>query len=183
MLRITTGKAKNKRLKAPNIPNFRAVQEVAKSSIFSILEDKVINAECLDLFAGSGNLGLEALSRGALTCTFVDEHPEAIEVIQQNAANLGFSDLCEFHRKDVVKFAANIDQKYDLIFVDPFYNDTSHKFLVKNLAEIIKNDGRIIFLYGSELKLDTIIKDTNLVVLTTRRFGKSHFSVLGERVR
>ena len=61
-LRITTGSAKNKKLVAPELPGFRAVQEIAKSSMFSIIGDQVEGAVCLDLFAGSGNLGIEALA-------------------------------------------------------------------------------------------------------------------------
>jgi len=81
-IRIITGTAKNRKLKAPNIEDFRAVQEIAKSSLFSILGEKIKNAVCLDLFSGSGNLGIEALSRGAKRCDFVDENPKCASVIR-----------------------------------------------------------------------------------------------------
>ena len=178
MLRITTGLAKNIKLKTPSIPDFKAVQEVAKSSIFSIIGDKVINACCLDLYAGSGNLGLEAISRGAAYCDFVDKHPEAKKAILENISKCKFENKTEFLFKDSVKYVANTMKKYDLIFVDPFYERMSHIFLLKNLYEILALKGLIIFFHGENLILEDMIKDTALKIVDSRRFGKSYFSLL-----
>jgi 16S rRNA (guanine966-N2)-methyltransferase len=177
-LRITTGKAKNKKLKAPKIRNFRAVQEVAKQSLFSTLGEKVVDAVCLDLFAGSGNLGIEALSRGATWCDFVDEHKAAVNVIRENLKNCALEDNATDYREDAVKYAANTDKKYDLIFVDPFYEDTSHVFLMKNLEEILNEKGIIAFFHGKNLNMEKLTLDTNLEIIDERRFGNSYFTVL-----
>lgn len=178
-LRISSGTAKNKRLKTPTIENFRAVQEVAKGAIFAILgQESLENAQVLDLFAGSGNLGLEALSRGAEFCDFVDEHPESIQAINDNLFNCGFLEKATTHRKEAAKFAANTENKYDIIFLDPFYKDVNHIFLFKQLQEILKHKGKVVYLYGPEADLEKLIKDTDLTVVTTRRFGGSFFSVL-----
>ena len=160
------------------MPEFRAVQEVAKQAIFSILGDKVIGAQCADLFAGSGNLGLEALSRGAGWCDFVESDYEATEVIEKNIANCGFTTQSEIYRRESGKFAANIEKTYDLVFMDPFYRDTAHKHLMKMVCEILNPNGLAIILYGDELNLDTILQDTDFEVVTTRKFGVSRFSVL-----
>ena len=178
MLRITSGIVKNKKLNTPNIEGFRAVQEVAKLAIFAILGEKVADAECLDLFAGSGNLGLEALSRGASWCDFVDENYEARKTLFENIKKCGFEDKSEVHLMEAVKYVGNTSKKYDVIFVDPFYKDTSHKFLVKNLAEIIKSDGVIFFLHGNELDMTLLTQSTPLQILSQRRYGKSSLSVL-----
>lgn len=181
-LRISSGTAKNKKLKLPNIENFRAVQEIAKQAIFSIIADKINNARCLDLFAGSGNMGIEALSRGAEWCDFVDSHYEAITTIEQNLFNCGFSDKAAIHQKDAAKFAAaavsSTNDKYDLIFMDPFYEDTAQVYLLKQVDKVLTDNGLAFMLYGSKLNIATIIKDTNLEVVTTRRFGATHFSEL-----
>lgn len=180
MIRIITGTAKNKRLITPKIKNFHAVQEIVKGAVFSIIANKVSGAVCLDLFAGSGNLGLEALSRGAQWCDFVDENKEAKNTILQNIKSCGFSTNSKFHFKDAVKYVANTDKKYDLVFVDPFYDQTSHVFLMENLEEIIKKDGLIIFFHGDNLKVEDIIKKTDLKVFDERKFGQSIFSILGK---
>ena len=178
MIRITTGTAKNTKLNTPSITNYRAVQEVAKNSLFSIIGEAIKDSQCLDLYAGSGNLGLEALSRGASWCDFVDEHREAKNVILENINKCGFIQNAEFHLKDSVKFASNTEKSYDHIFVDPFYDNTSHIFLMKNLEEILNPQGNIIFFHAENLSMERLIKDTNLQEVDKRRFGKSYFTLL-----
>lgn len=177
-IRITTGSAKNKRLKAPAIEGFRAIQEVAKSSVFSILGKKVLGAMCLDLFAGSGNMGLEALSRGAEWCDFVDSNYFSCEVIRENIVNCGFIEKAEVIRKEAAKYVVNTEKTYDIIFLDPFYNDINHKFLVSNLENILNKDGIIIFFHGENLDLKTLIQGAGLNTMEERKFGKSFFTIL-----
>jgi 16S rRNA (guanine(966)-N(2))-methyltransferase RsmD len=177
-IRITTGTAKNKKIKAPEIPDFRAVQEVAKSSLFSILGDKVIGAYCLDMFAGSGNLGIEALSRGAKSCDFVDESYEAIKTINENLLYCGLENKGEVMKSNSVKYAANTEKKYNIIFVDPFYHDIAHVFLMKNLEEILEKNGVICFFHGKELDMRSLIKDTGLQLMDQRKYGKSFLSLI-----
>lgn len=177
-IRITTGIAKNKRLKAPAIEGFRAVQEVAKSSVFSILGEKVLGAMCLDLFSGSGNMGLEALSRGAEWCDFVDDNYFSCEVIKENIINCGFLEKAEVTRKEAAKYVVNTEKTYDIIFLDPFYQDIAHKFLVSNLENILNKDGVIIFFHGENLDLKTLVEGSGLNIMEERKFGKSFFTML-----
>lgn len=178
MLRVTTGTAKNKKLVAPEIEGFRAVQEIAKLAVFSIIGEQVENAECLDLYAGSGNLGIEALSRGAEWCDFVEMTTEGYEAIEKNLNNCGFLEKAMVSRKDAVKFVSTVEKQYDLIFADPFYNTTNHVFLMKNLDKILKNEGILAFFHGDNLEFDRLIKDTNLFVVTERKFGNSFLKIL-----
>ncbi len=178
--RITTGTAKNKKLLVPEIEGIRVVQDVAKLALFSILGEEFIqNAHCLDLYAGSGSLGIEALSRGAEWCDFVDNDRLAIEVITKNLKNCGFTEKSTVIRQDAIKFAANTENSYKLIFVDPFYTELAHKFLLKNLAEILEPEGVIAFSHGENLNIQTQIAGTDLHVITHRKFGKSHLTFLG----
>jgi len=177
-IRITTGTAKNRRLTAPNIEGFRAVQEVAKSSLFSILGDKVQGATCLDLYAGSGNLGIEALSRGAEWCDFVDENYESIGAIKENLGKCGFAEKAQVSRKDAVKFVVSSSRNYDIIFIDPFYQKTTHKHLILNLEKILNKTGVIVFFHGDNLNLQDLILDTALKIVDERKFGKSFFTLL-----
>ena len=156
------------------------MQEVAKQAVFSILGEKIENTMCLDLFAGSGNIGLEALSRGAKHCDFVDEDTQATRTIEENIKKCGFEEQSEVFRSNAVKFVANTIEKYNIIFLDPFYDDTSHVFLMKNIEEILDENGTVIFFHGEKLDINKIIKDTELKTVDHRRFGKSYFSILNK---
>ena len=181
MLRISGGTAKNKKLKVPDIEGIRPVQEIVKLAIFSIIGDGIMDSACLDLYAGSGNLGLEALSRGAKWCDFVDEQWTAKKIITDNIHNCGFEDKSEVHLSDAVKYVANTSNRYDIVFVDPFYETSSHKFLVKNLDETLIEGGYIFFLHGEKLNIQKLIEETNLVLESQRKYGKSRVSVLRHR--
>jgi len=177
-IRIITGTAKNRRLKAPDVEGFRAVQEISKSSLFSILGDKVQNAVCLDLYAGSGNLGIEALSRGAKWCDFVDSNYNSIKAVEENLVKCGFIEKSEVSRKEAVKFVVNSPRNYDIIFIDPFYQEITHKHLLLNLGNILNKGGIVVFFHGDTLNLQDLITDTNLKIVDERKFGKSFFTLL-----
>jgi len=177
-LRVTTGTAKNKRLKCPKIPGFRAVQEIAKSAIFAILGERVLGSRCLDLFSGSGNMGIEALSRGAEWCDFVDENSKAIQVIEKNLQNTGLTEKSEAHRDGAIKFVANCPDFYDIVFVDPFYDDVNHKFLLEQLQEALSKNGIVVFLHGDALNMENLIKKTNFKIVESRKYGKSYVDFL-----
>jgi 16S rRNA (guanine966-N2)-methyltransferase len=88
----------------------------------SILGDSLIDARVLDLFAGSGALGLEALSRGAESATFVELNPPSLKALEQNIAALGVQDAVTVHRGDAVRFAGKLPERaYDVVLADPPY--------------------------------------------------------------
>lgn len=177
-LRITSGSVKNKRLKAPNIEGYKGIQEKAKLAAFSILADKVTGAVVLDLFAGSGNMGLEALSRGAKWCDFVDVQKNSVRTIEENVKNCGFESISEVSGTGSVKFASNTMKKYNIVFMDPFYEDTAHTFLFKNLEEILEPNGTIMYFHGLDPNFDRLLGDTKIGIVDTRRFGKSFLTTL-----
>jgi len=179
MLRITSGSAKGKKLDTPDIPGYRAVQDKAKLAIFSILGRKILGAKCLDLYAGSGNLGIEALSRGGRYCDFVDESKRAEDVILKNLKDLNFLERSEVYRQDVIKFAADAFSKYDIIFVDPFYEDKHFRHLFQLLEEIINEGGVIVFSHGEDTDIDDALSKTqNLVVHDSKRYGSAHITII-----
>jgi 16S rRNA (guanine966-N2)-methyltransferase len=178
MIRVSSGTARHLKLKTPDTPEFRAVQEVAKQAVFNIIGKDIINKICLDLFAGSGNIGIEALSRGAKYCDFVDKDKRATRVIEENLEKTGFSDRGEVIRSDSIKYVANTPEKYDFVFSDPYYNDTSHIFLFKNMQEVLQEHGLIIFFHGGKLDLEKTIENTRLHIIDSRKFGRSFFSIV-----
>lgn len=123
MMRIITGSAKGKRLATLDGENTRPTSERIKGAIFSSIQFDIENRAVLDLFAGSGQLGLEALSRGAKSAMFVDSAREAIDVVKANAKNTGFFDDCRFLASDYRNYIrkAGGRESFDLVFIDPPY--------------------------------------------------------------
>lgn len=118
-MRIIAGKAGRIAIKVPSAVA-RPTTDFVRQAVFSILSERVEDAKVLDLFAGSGALGLEALSRGAASCTFVDEHRQAVKIIGENLAKARL-DGGHAVNAEVASFLKRDAGKYDLIFADPPY--------------------------------------------------------------
>jgi 16S rRNA (guanine966-N2)-methyltransferase len=122
LLRIIAGEFKGRRLKTPAGRTVRPTGDRVKEAWFSILQQSIPDARVLDLFAGSGALGLEALSRGATAVDFVEKHAASLAAIKANAAALEVEDRVTIHRMDAVRFAERLQPaQYDLAFADPPY--------------------------------------------------------------
>jgi 16S rRNA (guanine966-N2)-methyltransferase len=118
-MRIIAGKAGRTAIKVPSAVA-RPTTDYVRQAIFSILGERVVDARVLDLFAGSGALGLEALSRGARSCTFVDEHRQAVVVVTENLKKARLDGGIAI-KSDVAGFLKRDAATYDLIFADPPY--------------------------------------------------------------
>lgn len=191
MIRITSGTAKNKKIELPNVEGIRVVQDKVRQAIFSIIGEDIDGAVCLDLYSGSGVMGIEALSREAAYCDFVDKEYNAIGTIKQNLANCGFENkLVEdeekpyilerfnLHHMEAAKFAAKTPEKYDIIFADPFYNDTKLKHLFEGIEKILNPNGLVILLHGDILDISDTLKNTSLVEVDTRKYGATILSII-----
>lgn len=122
-MRIITGKFKGRRLDSVPDLSIRPAMDKVKVTIFNVLQNRLDlrGARILDLFAGSGSLGFESLSRGAEHVLFVDENSRSLDVIEKNAALLGVLDECTMSQDDAVGFIRRTDDRFDLIFADPPY--------------------------------------------------------------
>jgi 16S rRNA (guanine966-N2)-methyltransferase len=121
-VRVISGRWGGRRLQAPPGDATRPTSDRVREALFSVLGDRVDDARVLDLFAGSGALGLEALSRGAAEVTFVDSGPAALKALRANLAALGAE--AEVRRQDARRFLASASagaRQYDLVFLDPPY--------------------------------------------------------------
>jgi 16S rRNA (guanine966-N2)-methyltransferase len=121
-MRVIAGEWRGRRLQAPAGSSTRPTADRIREALFSILGDRVPGAHVLDLYAGSGALGIEALSRGAAAATFVDSDPAAIRAVRTNLAALGAE--AEVRRSDARRFlggASAAARQYDLVFLDPPY--------------------------------------------------------------
>ena len=121
-MRIITGKAKGIALKTPQGESTRPTAERVKEAVFSMLQFDIEGRTVLDLFAGSGQMGLEALSRGAFSATFVDKSKEAIKLIKENLEKTKLSNSATVFQGDYLDFIRrNNDKPYDIIIIDPPY--------------------------------------------------------------
>jgi len=180
MIRVTSGTAKGKKLILPTNQKVTAVKEVVKLAIFSILGDKIADATCLDLYAGSGNLGIEALSRGADSCDFVDETKSSIETIEKNLAICGLKDQATVLWEDSVKYLANSQSTYDAIFADPYYTELNHKHLIKLALERLNPAGLFFLLTSSANPAPELPKELESTGIQhqSRKYGKTLLTLL-----
>lgn len=145
-MRIIAGKAKGMRLKSPKGLATRPTADRVKEALFSILHGKIINAHILDLFAGTGALGLEALSRGASSAVFVEKHFAPWQALQFNIEKSGMKSQTEILRSDAMGFLRSWDKKgFDIIFLDPPYQgDLANRVLeILTQRELLKPHGII----------------------------------------
>ena len=181
-LRISAGNFKNISLQVPE--SARPVMERVKLAIFSVINDYVADAACLDLFAGSGNLGFEALSRGAASCDFVDDDYYSIKCIKENVEKIESSFkphmAVTVNKEDVLKYTANIDNTYDLIFIDPPYAQDNHKHLFKLIHEVDKVGTIIVYLSNHSNKIFETIEsiNPNLKIIDSRKYGITHVDII-----
>lgn len=120
-MRVIAGIAKGRKLKSPSGVNTRPVTDQIKEAIFNIWQFQIANSRFLDLFAGSGAMGIEALSRGAAKAILVDKSPEAVKIIRENLSNCGFSNYI-LQKADVFRVIEQLDsqhEQFDFIYVDP----------------------------------------------------------------
>jgi 16S rRNA (guanine966-N2)-methyltransferase len=119
-VRVIGGEAKGTRLVGPR-GGIRPVSDRAREGVFASLGGLVAGARCLDLYAGTGALGVEALSRGAARCVFVDSSVSAVRTIRENLSRAGFADRGLVLRAEVRRFLARPSDPFDLVFADPPY--------------------------------------------------------------
>ncbi|MBR2453825.1 MAG: 16S rRNA (guanine(966)-N(2))-methyltransferase RsmD [Clostridia bacterium] len=177
MLRIITGEAKGKKLITLEGEATRPTSERIKEAIFSSIQFDVEDRRVLDLFAGSGQLGLEALSRGAASVTFVDSEREAMETVKVNAKNVGYFDRCRYSVADFRNFIRKAEGRdvYDLVFVDPPYSMECCADAAKRLAESgIIIPGAIVVLESGTEQIDPSSL-SGFEVLKSTHYGKKTF--------
>ncbi|MBQ7485163.1 MAG: 16S rRNA (guanine(966)-N(2))-methyltransferase RsmD [Oscillospiraceae bacterium] len=120
-MRVITGTARGRRLKELDGMETRPTTDKVKESLFSIIQFDIEGRRVLDLFAGTGQLGIEALSRGAASCVFIDQRNDAVALIRENVALCGFDDRAHIRRGEALSYLQS-GEKFDLIFLDPPYD-------------------------------------------------------------
>lgn len=160
-MRVIAGSAKGHNLKTPEGLETRPTTDRIKETLFNIIAFDLPNCDFLDLFAGSGAIGIEALSRGANRAFFVDESNICADIIEQNLAHTKLEAKGEILKKDVntgIKDLVNRKLKFDIIFLDPPYKKKLSESVLKMIAEggILKKDGYVIVESATKIPLEKI---------------------------
>lgn len=154
-MRVITGIYKGRVLKTVKDPSVRPATDRVKQTLFDMLATRIEweGARVLDLFAGSGSLGIEALSRGAAHVTFVESDPDALDFIEKNLETLDCVEATETLSMDAIQFLRNIRMHYDLIFADPpyEYEETMSIPTAVFTHNILKKHGYLLIEHASKL--------------------------------
>lgn len=183
-MRVISGIARSAPLISPKGEKTRPTLDQIKETLFNILQGYVENSEFLDLFAGSGQIGIEALSRSAKSATFVENSEEAIKCIRANLTKTKLEDRARILKKDVFNAINEFEnsKQFDLIFIDPPYNTnlskeclirlSSSNIVKNNTLIIIEEDKKTDFSYvdalGFIIKKDKIYKSNRHIFLAKR---------------
>jgi len=180
-LRVIGGIAKGRKLVPVPGTGTRPIADRVKEALFDILRTDIVDASFLDLFAGTGSVGIEALSRGASDAVFVDKAHKAVVTIRKNLSMTGLADRARVYRMDAYRFLDQADQStsYDYIYVaPPQYHDLWAKTLrLLDQKPLLADDGAIIVQIHPKEFHD--IDLTNLALLRERKYGSTSLFFYG----
>ena len=168
-MRVVAGELRGRKISAPEGTTTRPTTDMAREAIFNALTslDVIVDAHVLDLFAGSGALGIEALSRGAKHCTFIERDRDALTSLQDNIKKLGLTDRTTVIRADVLIAATKVSG-IDLVMADPPYEFKNWQGLLSNITAtlvVAESNREITGLNGWES-------------LRSKRYGRTHVTYL-----
>ena len=170
-MRIISGKYKGKKLNGFNIEGTRPTMDRVKESLFGMIQTYIPDSIVLDLFAGSGALGLEAVSNGAKECYLIDNNVEAIKTIKENSQN--FEEQLNIIHIDYKKFLKTTDKKFDIIFLDPPYKEKQLDTSLRIVEErgLLNKNGIVICEY------EIGEPHTNLELIKEKSYGPKKIKI------
>ena len=171
-MRVISGKYKGKNIMGFNILGTRPTMDRVKESIFGIIQNDIKDSVCLDLFAGSGSLGIEALSNGASACYFVENSNEIYNILKKNLCSIDGSILLKMDYNDALKSFSGV--KFDLIFLDPPYKLNLINGVLDYICDnnLLNNGGLIVCEFESE---DVFCDKMDLV--RHKKYGSKQVSI------
>lgn len=177
-MRVISGKYRSLKLDGYNIDGIRPTMDKVKESVFAMINEYIYDSICLDLFSGTGSLGIEALSNGAKFVYFVDKLSDSIEITKSNLSKIkdkNYRIINSSYKNALIKFGdENI--KFDIIFLDPPYGKIKIKDLITEIIDlnILNNNGIIVCEYENEF-LDENYSYLNLI--KDRKYGKTYIKI------
>ena len=176
-MRIIAGKYKRRKLITSNDDSIRPVMDRVKEYIFNVIQDSTPEAQVVDIFAGSGSFGIEAMSRGAKQVTFVDLNMSSIKIIEKNIKAINVEEPWRSVRQDAIEFVNKTVTKFDIVFCDPPYDMSAFDEFIKAVGDsaMLTEDGILIIEHYSKNQLPKNIG--NLELYRDKKFGKTIISM------
>lgn len=188
-MRVISGSARGTKISTIESNSTRPTLDRVKESLFNIIQNDLIESTVLDLFAGSGALGIEALSRGAKKAVFCDKNNDAVKVINQNLEKTHLNSKAKVFNLDFKRYldSAN-NEKFDYIFIDPPYKLDLAVIAIELIdkKDLLNNEGLIIIetdeIDRDMAELETLIKKSNNMEITdTRKYGRVNLIFVSKR--
>lgn len=180
-MRIITGKARGLKLTTPKNMDVRPTSDRVKESLFNIIGTKIVGTHVLDLFAGTGNLGLEAWSRGAAKIVFIDESQASLQLVRSNIAKAKAEKETTVIKGNAVKVIADLaarEERFDFIFCDPPYNKGLPAQIIEQVAkyDIVVSGGYLIVEHSQHESLPEL--PVKLEIIRSEKYGETLISFL-----
>lgn len=178
-MRIISGEYRGRKLESPKTNDVRPTTDKVKEAMFSILMPYIPGARCLDLFSGTGALGLEALSRGAEFCLFCDKERESIALTKENIRKCRAESKSRVVHGDYMKTLERADDKFDIIIMDPPYAAGIYEKCLASIEklDLLDDDGIIILEHEKNVELPSSVGKYSK--LKEKRYGITILSLYG----
>ena len=176
-MRIISGKARGTNLYTMDGTETRPTLDRVKESLFNIINNRIFNSTVLDLFSGSGAIGLEFASRGAEKVFLCDNSKKAIEIIENNSRKTHLQEKVHIYNCDFIQMLKKLEkEKIDIIYLDPPYKTDYIAKAIEIIIQfnILKEDGIIIAETDEIERISNQIKDLNLEIIDKRKYGRAY---------
>jgi 16S rRNA (guanine966-N2)-methyltransferase len=175
-MRVIAGSARGRPLVVPRGSATRPITDRVKETLFGILGERVLDAAVLDLYAGSGAIGIEALSRGAASCDFVEHDRRALAAIRENLERAGVGEQAAIHAMDVMRYLERpAEHRYGLVFLDPPYEERAILAPLERLADRLAPGAAVVLKHHWRTPVP---EPPGLVRRRERRFGETTLTFL-----
>lgn len=180
-MRIIGGNLRGRKIKQPVLKSVRPTKDRVREAVFNMIAEKVPGSKVLDLFAGSGAYGLEALSRGAVSSLFVEKDETCAKILSENIDSLSLTDSSEVIVSDVEAFLGENTRKFDLIFSDPpyGYNITRNILIMINQYDILNPSGMLVCEHSSSEEVS--VEEMYLSAYKQKTYGDTTISIFQKR--
>lgn len=178
-MRVITGSARGRKLIPPQGNDVRPTTDTVKEAIFSIIQFSVEGRRFLDGFAGSGQMGIEALSRGAQSAVFIDKSPRSVGIVKKNLELCSLTERAQVLCRSTPEYLEGTDKSFDIIFLDPPYKTGLLMSALERTPRVLSKGGMVICEHPDDEILPETVGD--LVMKKEYKYGKIRISIYSDR--
>ncbi len=178
-MRVITGKARGRKLYTLSGNDVRPTTDAVKEAVFSIMQFGIEGRVFLDAYAGSGQMGIEALSRGAKKAVFLDNSRQSCEIVKKNLEVTGLSENAVVKNTDTLSYIAGTPEKFDIVFIDPPYRTGALMQTLERITKVMNKGGVIICEHPADEKMPGEIQD--FVLKKEYKYGKIMITVYSHK--